>query len=463
MEPRLAELSRSIEQAELGRRLRRARIGAGLTQSQVVAGEVSTAYLSQIESGHRRPEAGLLSRMAERLGVPLAELLDDTADDGHRALRLELDHAELKLASGDLAGAVADLDRIEPGLASWPSLRRAGMYARARAVEALGDYNEAILLLEDLTSEASADASWLKACMALCRCYRQAGDTSAAIAAGERASQIAQDLGMEGTTEAIQLSVTVAWAYATIGDNDRALRMCLRALQVAERYGSSPVARGSAYWNASIIQSRRGNVEAALEFSGKALAIFEQADDNRALAGLRAEVADLHLATDPPRPETALEMLDLAEQEMDWSATTRSDRASMLVTRARAHLLRGDTASARLELDRAREVMPEAATFVQAFAASLAGQVAMAEGDAGEARRHYAEGARILTGAGADRRIGRLWTELGDLLAQAGDNDAAVQAFRAGAVASGFVSPRVAVTTAPSGLLTVPDSNRSRP
>lgn len=460
MEPRLAELSRSIDQIELGRRLRRARIGAGLTQAQVVGDDVTTAYLSRIESGHRRPEAVLLERMADRIGVSLASLLDDAVDDGYQALRLALDHAELKLASGDLAGSLADLDHLEAELVRWPALSRAGMYVRARALEAIGDYNEAIILLEDLTAETSGDAAWLKGAMALCRCYRQAGDTSAAIAAGERASDTARDLGLEGTTEAIQLSVTVAWAYATAGDNDRALRMCLRALQVADRCGSSEVARGSAYWNASIIQGRRGNVSAALDFSAKALAIFEQADDTRALAGLRAEVADLQLTMDPPRPDVALQILDQAEREMDWSATTRSDRASMLVTRARAHLLAGDTISARRDLDRASAMVPQAAAFVQAYAASLAGQVAMAEGRISDARAHYADGARILTGAGADRRIERLWLELGDLLAQAGDNEAAVQAFRAGAIAGGLIPAGRLVAAVPP---TVTSSSSSRP
>lgn len=460
MEPHLAELSRSIDQAELGRRLRRARIGAGLTQADVVAGDVSTAYLSRIEAGHRRPEATLLERMAHRLGVPLARLLDDAADDRYQELRLALDHVELRFASGDLRGAVSDLDVIEPDLAEWPTLRRAGAYVRARATEALGDYNQAILLLEDLTAESCADALWLKASMALCQSYRQAGDTAAAIDFGERASGIASDLGMDGTTEAIQLSVTVAWAYATAGDNDRALRMCLRALQVADRHGSSPVARGSAYWNASIIQGRQGNIAAAIDFSQKALAIFEQADDNRALASLRTEVADLHLLMDPPHPDKALQLLEFAELEMDWSATTASDRANMLVIRARAYLINGHTAAARQELERARDAIPGEAPFIQAFAASLAGQVAMAEGRLAEARSHYAEGVRLLTGAGADRRVARLWLELGDLLAQAGDTDEAVHAFRAGAVAGGLMSSRRIATSADVPVVTRTGSNR---
>jgi tetratricopeptide (TPR) repeat protein len=222
-----------------------------------------------------------------------------------------------------------------------------------------------------------------------------------------------------------------------VGDNDRALRMCLRALQTADRHGSSPVARGSAYWNASIIQGRRGKVAAAADFSRKALAIFEEADDLRALGALRSEAADLHLSMDPPEPAAALELLDRAEREMAWSAGAVSTRSSLLVTRARAHLIAGDTTAAAEALRRAEEDLPAADVVVRAYAASLGGQIAAAEGRFDDAAGTYREAVRLLSELGADQRVGRLWYELGDLLADAGDSEGAVAAFRRGAVAAG--------------------------
>lgn len=439
MDPRLVELSRSVDPVALGKRLRLARLGAGLTQEAVVAGEVSAAYLSRIEAGHRRPEFGLLARMAERIGVPLAVLLVDPIDEDAQRVRVALDHAELQLVSGDAAGALASVTTIVDEIASrnLTALASTAAFVRARALEGVGDYNEAIIALEDLTAEPTGDLLWLKAAMALCRCYRLAGDTTASIEFGERAAAAAADLGLAGSTEAIQLSVTVAWGYATIGDNDRALRMCLRALETADRHGSSAVARGSAYWNASIIQGRRGKVEAAADFSRKALAIFEEADDLRALAALRSEAADLHLSMDPPEPTAALELLDRAEREMEWSASSVSSRSSLLVTRARAHLMAGDTTAAADALRRAEDGLPAADVVVRAYAASLAGQIAAAENRFNDAVASYTEAVRLISELGADQRVGRLWYELGDLLADAGDSDAAVTAFRRGAVASG--------------------------
>lgn len=444
MDSRLVELSRSVDPVALGKRLRLARLGAGLTQETVVAGEVSAAYLSRIEAGQRRPEFGLLTRMAERIGVSLHDLLVDPVDEDAQRVRVALDHAELQLVSGDAAAALASITPVMGEIAArnLTDLAPTAAFVRARALEGVGDYNEAIIVLEDLTAEPTGDVLWLKAAIALCRCYRMAGDAAASIEFGERASAAARDLGLEGSTEAIQLSVTVAWGYATIGDNDRALRMCLRALETADRYGSSAVARGSAYWNASIIQNRRGKVAAAADFSRKALAIFEEADDLRALGALRSEAADLHLSMDPPEPAAALELLDRAEREMEWSAGAVSSRASMLVTRAKAHLIAGDTAAAAEALSRAADGLPDTDVVVRAYAASLAGQIAAAEGRMDDAIGIYSEAVRLLSELGADQRVGRLWYELADLLAEAGDSEAAVAAFRRGAVASGALPAR---------------------
>lgn len=160
----LAELSRTIDPAELGRRLRTARVAAGMTQAQVAADDVTAAYLSRIEDGQRRPEAGLLERMAQRMGVTLEDLLLDVPREKALELRLAIDHAELALASGDAAGALAAADAVlaDPATADVPALLRAARQVQAGALEVTGDLDRAVLILEELTSTPSPDATWLK-------------------------------------------------------------------------------------------------------------------------------------------------------------------------------------------------------------------------------------------------------------------------------------------------------------
>lgn len=262
--------------AKLGRRLRTARVAAGMTQAQVAGDDITAAYLSRIEDGQRRPEAGLLERMATRMGVTLDDLLLDVPRDKANELRLALDYAELSLASGDGTAALQAVDVLlaDPALESVPGLMRTARQIRAGALENTGDLDGAILLLEDLTARPSPDASWLRALTALSRCHRESGDFARAVAVGEQATKVIEDLGIQGLTEAIQLTVTTAGAYHAQGDTDQAMRVCMRALEAAERHDSL-VGKASAYWNASIVEASRGATQAAIDLARKALALFE--------------------------------------------------------------------------------------------------------------------------------------------------------------------------------------------
>ena len=79
----------------LGKRIRHFRTEAGLTLEQL-GGSVGAAasQLSLIENGKREPRLGLLSDIAQALGVQVADLLDDSAPSQRAALELELERAQ---------------------------------------------------------------------------------------------------------------------------------------------------------------------------------------------------------------------------------------------------------------------------------------------------------------------------------------------------------------------------------
>jgi GntR family transcriptional regulator, trigonelline degradation regulator len=60
----------------LGQRLRRARLDRNLTQGEVAQNLFSISYVSAVERGQIRPSLGALEKLAERLQVPVTELLD---------------------------------------------------------------------------------------------------------------------------------------------------------------------------------------------------------------------------------------------------------------------------------------------------------------------------------------------------------------------------------------------------
>jgi tetratricopeptide (TPR) repeat protein len=449
MTPELAALSRSIDTAVLGQRIRSARVAAGMTQAQVASDDVTTAYISRIEDGQRRPDAQLLERMAGRMNSTLDELVLGVTRNEAIELQVALDHAELELASGNAKAALTGADNVlkAVGDKGVVDLQRSARELRAYALEAIGELDDAILALEDIVQTPKPDARWLKALIALSRCYRDSGDLSRAIAVGEQAEHTIEELGIAGLTEAIQLTVTVAAAYTTKGDAGHALRMCQRALAAAEKY-DSPIGKASAYWEASMLEAGKGAHESALALARKAIAILELGEDARNVARLRAEIANMQLKQDPPDAAGALDTLTQVDKEMSWSAATKYDVARTHLTRGRAHFLLGDYAKALQYATDSVNRAPEDAPLMRAATSVLQGQVAAAEGRVPDARQFYLEAVQTLTGIGADREAAQLWFDLGGLLAEVGETDGALDAFRRAAASTGLTSASVIRTSA---------------
>src|SRR4051794_4098279 len=208
--------------------------------------------------------------MARRLGMPVEQLLTGMNDVQAEEVSLSLRYAELALMSGDAAAAEVELDKVIAMLPDATSTwqHRQARWLLARAVEAQGRLDDAIRLLEDLV--ASPDESSLAPYIVLCRCYREAGDLGRSIDIGESVLARLAASELPGSDEEVQLTVTLAAAYFERGDAAYATKLCADALLRAERLGS-PTARASAYWNASIIQSRRGATSEAVRLAERAL------------------------------------------------------------------------------------------------------------------------------------------------------------------------------------------------
>lgn len=439
MDVHLAELSKSIDPAVLGRRLRNARVAAGLTQTEAAGGDASTAYISRIEAGQRRPDLKLLGQVAGRLGTTVDELLVGITRDKRAELRLQLDYAELSLASGSIQDALDQSGAIlaELGDSGMLDLVRPARFVRAFALEASGELDNAILALEELTEAPPRDLDWIRGLIALSRCYRESGDLGRAIDVGERATQTIEEQGLAGLNEAMQLTLTVAAAYFERGDTGHAVRLCKQTIKRAEELDSA-TARGSAYWNASIMSSRQGAVREALALARKAIAIFEQDTDNRNLARLRTEMATMQLRLDPPEAAEALETLEIAARELDWSSANVMDKADNQLAMARATLLLGDTSAAAELSASCYAISRDQAPLSAAEALVLKGQIAASQGNTEEASSIYKEAILILSGAGADRLAAELWFELGGLLQDVGEPAAALDAYRRAAVSTGL-------------------------
>ncbi len=447
MEPHLAELSRSIDPVVLGQRMRVARIAAGMTQSQVAGEEASTAYVSRIEDGQRRPEAHLLERMALRMGTTLEALLIGVTPSRHLELQVALELAEIALLAGDPRGAVTAIDELLAEITDHPlaDLERDARRLRARALEASGRTDEAIAILEELTSD-SHDDHLVPALISLSRSYRDAGDPARSLDVGQRVAVELGRLDLGGGSEAVDLSLITSDAHLHRGEIDEALAICSAALAAAT--GSDPTELAAAYRASSLEASRSGSPATALALARKSRGHFEVAGEARQLARLRTQYAALLLKLDPPDAIGAIATLETSEREPAWLDTERRDRADHHLAFARARFLVGDHAAARAQIEACAELTGSAAPLQLAEARTLAGQIAAAEGDLGGARSSYREAVDLLAAVDDDRGVAQLWFELASQLDELGERDGARDAYRRAAASTGLRSSRVAAQPA---------------
>ena len=376
-----ADLLRDVDPVALGQRLRAARESKGLTQSQVAGDEISVGYVSRIESGQRRPNARVLAELSGRLDVSIDQLLSGVAPRELDQLRLTLDFAELALESGQPHEAEArarEALELAVGTALDEMVHR-GRYLLARALEAQANLDDAILELEPLLKETHGQLMGIRSGIALSRCYRESGDYNQAIQTGERVLEQLAGTALEGTDEAVQMSVTLAAAYHERGDSGQAVRLCRKAVQQAEAI-SSPTARASAYWNAAMMEAQRGRVHDAVPLAERALALLGEGQDSRNLARLRTQLGIMQLRLDPPQVTEAQVHLRQAADELVWCSAGPAEIARNDLALARALFLQGDSHEARSLAGQIHETVSGLVPIVAADAKTLEGQAAASLG-----------------------------------------------------------------------------------
>lgn len=454
MDVHQVDLLKQTDPVELGGRLRAARVAKGMTQSDVAGDTMSVAYVSRMESGQRRPTVKALTDVARMLHVPVEQLLGAVTTREADEVRMALDYAELSLESGSPLEAS---NRLREVLERFDSrkiedLLQRARFLQARAHEALGHTEEAIIGLDDLLGSRITGLMRINVAIALSRVYRESGDLGRAVSTGERILAEVEGSGLDECDEAVQLAVTVAAAHFEQGDTAHAVRLCHTAIAKAESIGS-PTARASAYWNASAMQARRGEIGDAVPLAERALALLGEGTDARNLGRLRTELGRLQLALDPPAVEEAEQNLEQAAGELAWSSASPVDRVWTQLGLARARLLRGDLVGCRALTTTVLFLSEGHAPLAEAEARTIEGQSHAAGGDLDLAAESYQQAILLLSSIGADRGAAQLWFDLADLLDQVGMTDAARDAYRRAAASTGLRARTSTPATAPASSL----------
>jgi transcriptional regulator with XRE-family HTH domain len=295
-----------VEQPAFGRRLRELRTERGLSQAAVAGDDMSTGYLSRLESGARQPTARAVAYLAERLQVDPSEFDEPSVGSVAEALALatsaEGDEALKKLAAA-----------LELSPAVDPTLRWQALWLLAGAAAGRGARREEADLLEELvrtSEELMLPELRCRARAQFARCLRSLGEIPGALKAGQDAYRLAQDhkLAVRDTGAALLTLVSVEAEAGRLSDA-RAHADDLVEL-VAERTGTL---RAEALWSAATVNFRQGDSAAAVRLLEQAIAEFDSRDDLVLWMRLRLAAASLYLQVTPRRLDECRRRLDEAE------------------------------------------------------------------------------------------------------------------------------------------------------
>jgi tetratricopeptide (TPR) repeat protein len=349
------------------------------------------------------------------------------------------DYAELALTTGDAARALVMTGELleTPGVQEATELQWSVRRIRAHALEATGDREGAIEELERLVTETPRDVEWIRLMIALTRCYRESGDLNASIEVVRRAEGVIAELGPAAVEDAIRLRLTVTDAYFRRGDMAYAVHLCRREVEAAERAGSR-VGLASAYWNASVFESARGNSVQALPMAVQALAVLEAGEDARNAARLRLAVGAIELRLPGIAPDVPLATLQRAERELELTSASTVDRGRDHLDQCQALYRLGDLDAAERQLERAEVLLPPHSDVISCEMAIWRGRIAAARGGSDAARTHYREADEQVRqiDAGRDRAV--LWHLLAGSLEHLGDSEEAMAAYRSAAESTGL-------------------------
>jgi transcriptional regulator with XRE-family HTH domain len=405
-----------------GERLRSLRLERRMSQSNLAGDGLSVSYVSLLESGKRTPTPDVLARLAMRLDCTPDFLLRGDQPERFEAARLTVTYAELALRNGEPADALDQLDRVLHGEGiPGADLSRQAHRLRANAFESLGRLEEAVIELEQLASQAEAvgDASeFVRLSIDLARCYQEGGDVSHSLDIGRATLGKIEALGLSGSDVHAELASTIVGTYYLRGDLIHAATLAAKAIADAEAGGSAK-ARAATYWNASVVAEASGRVSDALLLAQKALGLYADGDNERAIARLRVAYGWLLLRTTPAQPKAARELLLAAHTSLE-AVGSAIDLAHCETELGRAWLLLGRPKSALSYSDKAAARLGTEARLESAYVGLVRGAALLALDRRDEAVAAYRSAARMLSALDLSRLAAGAWRELGDAFANLG-------------------------------------------
>lgn len=432
---------RDTPAVRLGFRLRRARLARNMTQSEVAQKQFSVSYISAVERGQIRPSLGALEKLAERLEVPLADLLRDE------------DTLLIPPSSkGERFESISDREDTENRLREAQILARQGKPQDALALlQRLGTKNlgprEQILLHADLgrcysllgrgedarreIQEAVTIAERTEDTERRARLMYELGTTFAAA----RKHQLALEQ-YQASLEAIDKELVrdpafvmsvlfhVGDAHRHLGDLESAARYLGQAAEM-ESGVLSPERLATTYAALSAAARDRGDARRAAHFAGRSLAAYDAADAQRLSGRIHNRLGNVHIQAG--KTDEASEHLRMALAMADLQGDVPSAveaRCGLALISLRQHQLEDATREVKEALDLAATLPPGAE---QGEALLVQAQVFGAKKDYAGAERSFDEALQLLERTNATQQLSDVYKQYSTYLEERGQSKRALE------------------------------------
>lgn len=423
---------------QLGSRIRKARMELGLSLAAVAQKDFSRAFLNQIELGRARPSTRTLQIIAERLKRPIEYFLQDPSASVI-ALELRLAEAATRLRRGDGQRARDQMRELLALPQIAPELRARAQLLLAEALLKLRNINEAIEELKAAIKLAES-ARWWSLCVELYdsmgSAFYQLRHVHEAGRWWDKAISSYEDAELTDPLLKARILGHRANLHYVAGEPREAIAGYQAAIAAAEDVLDMHVL-GGIYEGLAVSFKKTGDLTRALEYAQRGLRLFDTLQDVRMSAQLRNNMAEILLSQG--RNEEA-ENLFLAGAEQLRKVGDRDLLPHLVAGAAEAALNRGDQALAEGRVEAALAATERSSDTLAALVTQrVAGRVAAAAGNAGEARAHFERALEMAEKLDSTTDISRVAFDYAQVLEELGDSSQALiryrQAYRARQVA----------------------------
>ncbi|WP_329253222.1 helix-turn-helix domain-containing protein [Streptomyces sp. NBC_01478] len=309
-----------LEQPAFGRRLKELRVERSLSQAALAGKEISTGYLSRLESGARQPTERVVNHLVRILGVERSAF-DTPPSGGSLAQALSLaTSAEGDQGSENLIAVLAQVREESPFL-RWQALWHISRYWQRR-----GERAEEQACLEDMVrvaDELSLPELQCRARFQLARSLRSTGEVSRALDLALNAYQLAKDaaLDLPDTGGALLTLVSVEAEAGRLPDARAHVDELVDLVA-----GRSDTLAAEALWSAATVRFRQGDHEGARICLERAMKELDSSVDLTLWTRLRLAAASLYLQSTPPQTERGRECLQEAASALTLIGTPVLDQ-----------------------------------------------------------------------------------------------------------------------------------------